>query len=151
MVKAIPDGYETVTAHLAMDDCHAAIEFYEKAFGAERIAVVTGGPGKVVHAEIRIGRSIVWLADAVPDHAKTASMLGGSRVSLHLYVEDVDAAWKQAVEAGAKVRMPLENMFWGDRYGMLEDPFGLTWELGQHVEDVPPEEMPARAKAAMKK
>lgn len=150
MVKPVPEGHTTVTPHLAMDDCTAAIEFYEKAFNAERIAVVAGAPGTVVHAEIRIGNAIVWLADAVPDHAKTATMLGGSPVSLHLYLEDVDAVWKQAIDAGAKIKMPLENMFWGDRYGMIEDPFGMTWELAQHIEDVRPEDMPARAAEAMK-
>lgn len=145
-IKAVPDGNHTITAHLAVRDGSKAIEFYQKAFGAQLLFVHKMPDGKVMHASLRIGDSRLMLADEFPGMGpKSAQTLGGSPVVLNLYVEDVDALWNQAVGAGAKVTMPLANQFWGDRYGQLVDPFGHSWALLSHVEDVAPEEMERRA------
>src|SRR4051794_30875548 len=142
-VKAVPDGYRAVTPFLSVDGAAEAIDFYKKAFGAEERARMPGPGGKLMHAEIKIGDSIVMLADP---------MMGPpSQASLHLYVPDVDAAWKRAVAAGATVVMPLETQFWGDRYGVLADRWGIKWSMASHVEDVPEAEMGKRAAEAMKK
>jgi PhnB protein len=146
-VKAVPEGTHTITAHLVVHDGNKAIEFYKKAFGAEVTGVHHTPDGKVMHAELKIGDSKLMLADEFPG-AKTPQALGGSPVVLNIYVEDVDALFNTAVAAGATVTMPLANQFWGDRYGQIVDPFGHRWALGSHVEDVAPDELGRRAKAA---
>jgi PhnB protein len=129
-----------------------AIEFYKKAFGAVEIMRMAGFEGKGIgHAEIKIGDSLVYLADEWPGaNIVSPAQLGGTTVAIHMYVKDCDAMFNQAVAAGAKVSMPLMNMFWGDRYGKVTDPFGHEWGIATHIEDVPPEEMGKRAEAAMK-
>jgi uncharacterized glyoxalase superfamily protein PhnB len=149
-VRPIPDGFRTVTPHLVIKDAAMAIDWYKKAFGAEEVRVTAGPGGKIMHAEIRIGDSIVMLADEFPGMNQSPQTLNGSPVSLHIYSDNVDAAFKRAVDAGAKVTMPLMDQFWGDRYGMLTDPHGHHWSLGMHKEDVPPEEMEKRMQEAMK-
>lgn len=147
--KAIPEGYHTITPHLTVRGADRAIEFYKRAFGAQELTRMPGPDGKgVIHAEIKIGDSIVFLNDELPDMgSRSPQSLGGIASMLHLYVEDVDAAFKLAVEAGAQVRMPVADMFWGDRYGKLIDPFGHEWGMGTHKEDLTPEEIEKRAQA----
>ena len=141
-VKAIPEGYHTVTASLIFAGVDKAMDFYKKAFGAEEVMRMPGPGGRVMHAELRIGDSRIMLADEMPDMGcKAPASFGGSPVSFYVYVENADAAFKRAVDAGAKVRMPLMDMFWGDRCGNVEDPFGYRWNIAQHVKDMTPEEM----------
>jgi PhnB protein len=148
--KPIPEGYHTVTPYLAVDDAAAAIEYYKKAFGAKERGRMDAPDGRIGHAEIEIGDSLVMLADDFPQFAtRSPKELGGTSVSVFMYVEDVDAVVKQAVDAGATVAMEVADQFWGDRFGSVQDPFGHVWSLATHVEDVPPEEMAERAKAAM--
>jgi PhnB protein len=147
--KAVPEGQHTITPHLVVNGGEKALEFYKKAFGA-RIGNVHKTPdGKVMHADFTIGDSKLFLADEFPGAAcvspKTA---GGSCIVLNLYMEGIDKTFDQAVSAGATVTMPLANQFWGDRYGQLKDPFGHIWALGQHIEDVAPDEMARRAQEA---
>ena len=145
-VKPIPDGMHTVTPHLVCAGAADAIEFYKKAFSAVELGKVPGPEGKLLHALIRIGDSPVMLVDEFPDwHSFGPKSLKGSPVIIHLYVQDVDAFFKQAVAAGAKITMPLEDTFWGDRYGKLEDPFGHHWSIATHVRDVKPEELQTAA------
>jgi uncharacterized glyoxalase superfamily protein PhnB len=147
-VKPIPDGFHTVTPHLVIKGASKAIEFYKKAFGAEEISRMPGPDGKLMHASIRIGDSILMLADEFPDMgAEGPEAFGGSPVKIHLYVEDVDAFVKNATKAGAKVTMPVQDQFWGDRYGKLEDPFGHQWSVGTHKEDLTPAQVMENAKA----
>ena len=149
-VKPIPEGYHTVTPYLAVDDAVEAIEYYKKAFGATERARMEAPNGKIGHAELEIGDSLVMLSDPFPQATtRTPKELGGTSASVFLYVEDVDAVVKQAVEAGATVTMEVADQFWGDRFGSVTDPFGHSWSIATHVEDVPPEEMAERAKAAM--
>jgi len=145
--KSIPEGFTTVTPHLIVKGAGDAIEFYKKAFGAKEIARATTPDGSlVVHATIQIGDSFIMMNDEFPEMgAKSPLSLNGSPVTIHLYVEDVDALWKQAVDAGAKETMPLQDQFWGDRYGLLVDPFGHSWSLGTHIEDVSPDELEKRS------
>jgi uncharacterized glyoxalase superfamily protein PhnB len=148
--KPIPDGYHTVTPYLAIRDAAKAIEFYKKAFGAEEIFRMPGPDGKVMHAEIRIGDSPVMISEEFPEYGtKSPQALGGSPVNIFLYVENVDKVFEQAVKAGATVTMPVADQFWGDRYGKLDDPFGHSWSVATHVEDVAPDEMAKRAAKAM--
>ena len=151
MVQAIPDGYRSLTPYLRCRDAAAAMDFYKKAFGAEEIARMPGPSGKIMHGEMRIGDSMLMLGEENTQmKMHSPASLGGSATGLHIYVNDVDKAFARAVSAGCTVAMPLMNMFWGDRYGKLVDPFGHEWSIATHVEDVPPEEMPARAAEAMK-
>jgi PhnB protein len=148
-VKPVPDGYHTVTPHLAVRDAAKAIEFYAKAFGAEELFRMPGPGGVVMHAEVKIGDSIVMLGEENPQMgASSPQTIGGSPVSLLLYVKDVDASFARADKAGCTVDLPPTDMFWGDRYGKLQDPFGHHWALATHKEDVSPEEM-ARRMASM--
>jgi PhnB protein len=148
-VKPIPEGYNSVTPYLIVNGAARAIEFYKQAFGATVTVRMDGPDGRVGHAEIRIGDSHVMLADEHPEMgARSPQTIGGSPVSLLLYVEDVDATVSQAVEAGAKLTRPVKDQFYGDRTGGLEDPFGHAWYVATHVEDVAPEEMRKRAAAA---
>jgi PhnB protein len=147
-VKPIPDGYHSVTPYLIVSGANAAIEFYKKAFGAKEAMRLAGPDGKVGHAEIRIGDSVVMLADEHPEMgAKSPQTIGGSPVSILLYVEDVDAIVRQAVAAGAKIQRPIEDKFYGDRMGTLDDPFGHIWHVATHTEDVTQEEMKKRSAA----
>jgi uncharacterized glyoxalase superfamily protein PhnB len=149
-VKPIPEGQRTVTPHLVARGAAQAIEFYKQAFGAKEHGRMPGPDGKsIVHAEIKIGDSFIYVVDEMPEMgARSPLALGGTAVSIHLYVEDVDAVFNQAVAAGAKPQMPLTDMFWGDRFGKLTDPFGHEWTVATHKEDVTPEEMQKRAAAA---
>lgn len=141
-VKPVPDGMHTVTPHLVCAGAADAIEFYKKAFNAVEMGRLPGSQGKLMHAAIKIGDSTVMLGDEFPQWGSLGpKALKGSPVTIHLYVEDVDAFVKHAVAAGAKITMPLEEMFWGDRYCRLEDPFGHYWSVATHVRDVTPEEM----------
>ena len=151
-VNAIPEGYEGAMPYLIIKDAARALEFYRKAFGATEIMRVAGPGGSVGHAEIKIGEAIIMLADEFPEmNCKSPHSFGGSPVSIMVYVQDVDAFVKQAVAAGAKVVTPVENKFYGDRSGSLEDPFGHHWHFATHVEDVLPDELAKRAEAFMKR
>jgi PhnB protein len=144
MVKPIPEGYHSVTPYLVVEDAEGAIDFYTRAFGAkEKFRMPMGD--RIGHAELTIGDSHVMLADEFPDMGhRGPKALGGSPVSLMLYVEDVDSTFKQALDAGATEKRPPENQFWGDRMGTLTDPFGHVWSLATTVEEVSPEEMRQR-------
>jgi len=149
--KPIPEGYRTVTPYLIVKGAAEAIEFYKRAFGATELLRMADPHGRVGHAEIKIGDSVIMLADEHPAMGyRGPRSLGGSSVSILLYLEDVDAVFERALEAGAKAQRPVANQFYGDRTGTLEDPFGQVWTVATHVEDVPPEEMRRRAEAAMK-
>jgi PhnB protein len=150
MTKPIPEGYHTVTPYLTLDDAAGAIDFYKKAFGAKERMRMEAPGGKIGHAELQIGDSIVMLADAFPQSStQPPRELGGTTAGVFLYVDDVDAVAQKAVDAGATVTMEVADQFWGDRFGSLQDPFGHSWSIATHVEDVPPEEMAERAKQAM--
>ncbi len=141
-VKPIPDGYRSVTPYLYIDGAAAAIEYYKKAFGATEVLRMPNPDGKLGHAEIKIGDSVVMLADESEQiKAFSPKHYGGAPGSILLYVEDVDAVFKRAVDAGAKVERPLADQFYGDRTGGIEDPFGHHWYIATHVRDVSPEEM----------
>jgi len=148
-VKPIPEGYHSVTPYLIIKDAASAIEFYKKAFGATELMRMADPSGKIGHAEIKIGDSPIMLADEVLGMGyRSPQSLGGSPVSILLYVEDVDALFDQAVAAGAKVERPVKDQFYGDRSGGVTDPFGHVWYIATHKEDVSPEEMKKRAAAA---
>jgi PhnB protein len=148
--QPVPEGYHTVTPYLAVDDAAEAIEFYKTAFGAKERVRMDAPGGKIGHAELEIGDSLVMLSDPFPQaSAKPPSELGGTSAGVFMYVEDVDSVVKQAVDAGATVTMEVADQFWGDRFGSITDPFGHSWSIATHVEDVPPEEMAERAKSAM--
>jgi PhnB protein len=151
MTKPIPDGYRTATPYLIVKGAAEAIEFYKRAFGATEMLRMADPQGKVGHAEIKIGDSVIMLADEHPAMGyRGPRSLGGSSVSILLYLEDVDGAFERAVKAGAKAQRPVMNQFYGDRSGTLEDPFGHVWTVATHVEDVSPEELKRRAQAAMR-
>jgi PhnB protein len=148
-VKPIPEGYHTATPYLIVDDGAAAIDFYKKAFGATELFRLAGPGGKIGHAEIRIGDSPVMLADEHPEmNARSPKSIGGSPISIVLYVEDVDATAARAMAAGAREIRPVANQFYGDRSGGVRDPFGHSWFIATHVEDVPPDEMRRRVQKA---
>ena len=141
-VKPIPEGYHTLTPYFTVRDAVRAIEFYKQAFGAEERGVMKSPDGKVMHAELKIGDSIVMLADEFPEFGAVAPESGGSTsMGLHIYVKDVDDAFDRAVKAGANVEMPVSDQFWGDRYGKLRDPFGHKWSIATHVKDMSADEM----------
>jgi len=147
-VKPIPDGYHTVTPYLIVKDGARAIDFYKNAFGATELFRMAGPDGSIGHAELQIGDSRIMLSSESPQAGRSAETLKGTPVSIFLYLEDVDAAFKRALEAGAKEQLAPQDMFWGDRYGKVADPFGHEWQLATHKEDLTPEEMGRRAKAA---
>lgn len=150
-VKPIPEGYHTVTPYLIVEGAANAIEFYKKAFGATELFRMAMPTGKVAHAEIRIGDSAIMLSDEFPDMGACGPhTVGGSPVNLYLYVENVDGVVQQAIAAGAKLTRPVDDKFYGDRSGAVTDPFGHTWFVATHKEDVPSEELRKRAEAAMK-
>ena len=149
-VKPIPDGYHTATPYLIINDASAAIEFYKKSFGATELFRMDAPGGKIGHAEIKIGDSPIMLADEYPDMGyRSPRALGGTPVSIMLYVEGVDTVFNRAIAAGAKVKQPVKDQFYGDRSGTLEDPFGHVWTIATHKEDLSPEEMGKRAAACM--
>jgi PhnB protein len=147
----VPAGYHSVTPYLTVNDGAGALEFYKRAFGAREVMRMPAPNGKLGHAEMRIGNSIVMLSDEFPGMSttKAPTSLGGTTGSLMVYLPNVDAAFKKAVDAGCKSLMAPTDMFWGDRFGKLEDPYGNQWGLATHKEDVPPKQMAERAKAAM--
>jgi PhnB protein len=151
MAKPIPDGYRTVTPYLTVTGAAQALDFYKRAFGAQEVERMTGPDGQsVMHAEIRIGDSIVMLSDEFPQMgSRSPQTLGGTTASVFLYVPDVDTAFQRAIDAGAKVTMAPTDMFWGDRFGKLVDPFGHEWGMATHKEDLGPEEIRKRGAAAM--
>jgi PhnB protein len=148
--QPIPSGHEHIIAHLVCSPCSEAIEFYKKAFGAQEIHRMPSPDGKIMHAALRIGESLLFLVDDFPEmcggKSQTATALGGTPVTLHHYVADCDAAIQRAADAGAKVDMPATDMFWGDRYGMVSDPFGHRWSFATHQRDLTPEQMQANMK-----
>ena len=149
-VRPIPEGYHTLTPYFTVRDAVRAIEFYKQAFGAQERGVMKGPDGKVMHAELKIGDSIVMLADEFPEFGAVAPESGGSTsMGLHIYVTDVDDAFDRAVKAGAKVEMPVSDQFWGDRYGKLRDPFGHRWSIATHVKDMSADEMKRSMDEAM--
>tara|TARA_R110001599_G_scaffold171353_1_gene362062 strand:+ start:44655 stop:45134 length:480 start_codon:yes stop_codon:yes gene_type:complete len=141
-VKPIPPDMHTITPHLVCANASDAIAFYQKAFGATELTRLPGPDGRLMHASVRIGDSTVMLVDEFPEWGSVGpKVLKGSPVTLHMYVEDADAAFKRAVDAGATVRMPLDDMFWGDRYGVVTDPFGHEWSIATHIRDLTPAEI----------
>jgi PhnB protein len=147
-VPAIPKGHHSVTPSLFVAGAAQAIEFYKKALGAEELMRFAGPDGSIMHAQLRIGDSIVMLADEMPDMGgRGPKSIGGTPVSFFLYQENVDAAWQRAVDAGGKELVPLADQFWGDRTGCLEDPFGHQWWLAQQVQDLTPDELQRNAEA----
>ncbi|HTD06584.1 VOC family protein [Undibacterium sp.] len=141
-VKPIPEGMHSITPHMVCDGAANAIEFYKKAFNAVELSRLPAPDGKLMHAAIRIGDSTLMLVDEFPQWASVGpKSLKGSPVTIHLYVENADATFAQAVAAGATVKMPLADMFWGDRYGVLIDPFGHNWSIATHMRDLTPEEV----------
>ncbi len=147
-VQAIPEGMHSLTPHLVCRGAAAAIEFYGRAFGAIELFRLPGPDGRLIHACVRIGDSQLFLVDEMPEHgALGPQALKGSPVTIHLQVQDADAVFARAVQAGATVGMPLADMFWGDRYGQVVDPFGHHWSIATHVRDVRPDEMVAAMKA----
>jgi PhnB protein len=149
-VKPIPEGYHNVTPYLFVKGAVKAIDFYKNAFAATEILRMPGPDGRIMHAELRIGDSIVMLADENPPHGvMSPQTVGGFSVGLHVYVENVDQVMQKAVENGAKPLRPIKNQFYGDRSGSLLDPFGHMWSVATHVEDVSPEEMRKRVNVAM--
>jgi PhnB protein len=148
--KPIPEGYHTVSPYLAVEDAARAIDYYAKAFGAKEVVRMDAPDGTIGHAELEVGDSRIMLSDPFPQSStRPPKELGGTSVSVFMYVEDVDAVVKQAVDAGATVTMEVADQFWGDRFGTITDPFGHVWNVATHVEDVPPEEIAERAKTAM--
>jgi PhnB protein len=148
--KPIPEGYHSLTLYLAVDDAAKAIEFYQRAFGATERVRMPAPDGRIGHAELEIGDSVLMLADPSPQsQAKPPKELGGTTAGIFVYVEDVDAVVQDALDAGATLTMPVDDMFWGDRFGSVTDPFGHSWQIATHIEDVSPEEMEERMKAAM--
>lgn len=144
-VRAIPEGYHSVTPYLTCKNTAQAIDFYKSVFGATEIMRMAGPDGKIGHAEIRIGDSVIMLSDEFPGMSTAPAPGVKNACAMFLYTENVDTLFNRAVAAGAKVDMPLDNQFWGDRYGKITDPFGHQWGLAQHMEDVAPEEMKRRA------
>lgn len=149
-VKPIPDGYPRVTPYLCVDGAKAAIEFYSSVLGARERMHMPGPDGKIGHAELELGDSLIMLADEFPEMGvRGPKAVGGTPVMISIYVEDADAVVDAAVAAGATALRPVENQFYGDRTGQFEDPFGHRWSVATHVEDVPPEEMEKRVAEAM--
>jgi PhnB protein len=148
--KPIPEGYNTLTTYLAVENAAEAIEFYKRAFGARESLRMLGPDGSIGHAELEIGDSKLMLSDPFPQSTvRPPGEIGGTTASVFMYVEDVDALVKQAVDAGATVTMEVADQFWGDRFGTVSDPFGHVWSIATHVEDLTPEQIAERGEAAM--
>lgn len=151
-VKPIPENYRSLTPYLCVNDATRAMDFYKRALGATEISRHPTPDGKIAHAEMKIGDSVFMLSDEMPGAAcKSPQSLGGTPVSVWIYTEDVDSIFNRAVQAGATVKMPLADMFWGDRFGAIQDPFGHSWSLATHKEDVAPDELQRRAQREMAK
>ncbi len=151
-VKPIPQGFHSVTPYLTLDNAARAIDFYKRAFGAQEVMRMEAPGGKIGHAEIKIGDSVIMLADEMPGAGgRSPKSLGGTTAGVFLYVDNVDAVFNQAVSAGATVDAELADMFWGDRYGRLKDPFGHSWSVATHKEDIAPAEMQKRMQEAVAK
>jgi PhnB protein len=149
-VQPIPEGYHSLNPSVAVEDAQKAIDWYKQAFGATERFVMPMPDGKVAHAELEIGDSVLMLSDPMPQSpTKPPKEVGACTGSMMIYTEDVDSFVQKAVDNGATITMPVEDMFWGDRFGTITDPFGHVWSVATHVEDVPPEEMEERAKTAM--
>ena len=145
-VKPIPDGMHSLTPYLTVKDAPAAIEFYRRAFGAEELLRIPGPDGRLLHASLKIGDSALMMSEEFPEWGGRGPLsLGGSPVSIHLYVEEVESAWAKAVDAGCEVTMPLEDTFWGDRFGSLRDPFGHLWSMAMCIRELTTEEIVAAA------
>lgn len=145
-VSFIPKGYHSVTPYLIVKDANKAIEYYQKTFGAKEVMRMDKPDGKIGHAELKIGDAKIMLSDVCQESNTCSSHSHGeSLIGIHLYIKDVDAIIEQAIAAGAKVRRPVETMFYGDRIGIIEDPFGIVWSVSTHIEDVTPKEMKKRA------
>ena len=152
MIKPIPDGFHTLTPHIVVSDGAAAMEFYKKAFGAQEMSRLLTPDGKqVMHAQLKIGASMLMLGSDMPPNYLSPKSRGGTSVLLHLYLTDADTAFDRAVQAGCSIRMPMSDTFWGDRYGVVEDPFGHQWSIATHVKDLTPEQIAANAKALFAK
>jgi len=149
-VKPIPDGFHTITPHIVVKGAAKAIDFYKAAFGAEELGRHAMPDGTIMHAQLKIGDTMLMLNDEFPAMgAKGPQSIGGTPVTLHLYVQDADKAWERAVKAGATVKMPLADMFWGDRYGLVNDPFGHAWSIATHKADLTPAQIMEASKTAM--
>lgn len=147
MTDAIPQGFSSITPHLVIKDCENALEFYKKAFGSQEIYRSKMPDGRIMHAMIQIGNSFVMMTDEFPDMGAVGpNTLGGTSTALQIYTEDADKLFKQAIDAGAIQIMPIADMFWGDRYGQIQDPYGHRWAIATHTRDVSPEEMEKAAK-----
>ena len=150
--SAIPKGYHSITPHLVVQNANKAIDYYKQVLGAQEISRMAGPDGKIMHAELRIGDSVIMLNDEFPNMGcASPQSLKGSAVTIHLYTENVDQMFERAAKAGAEVLMPVMDMFWGDRYGRFKDPFGHFWSVATHQWDLTPEEMRNAAAEAMKK
>jgi len=149
-VKPIPDGFHTITPHLVVKGAAKAIDFYKAAFGAEELSRHAMPDGSIMHALLKIGDSMLMLNDEFPQMgAKGPTSIGGTSVTLNLYVQDADKSWARATKAGATVKMPIADMFWGDRYGIVADPFGHAWSIATHKQDLTPEQLMQASKSAM--
>jgi PhnB protein len=149
MTKPVPDGYHTITPHIIVSDGAKAIEFYKQAFGAQEIHKHLGPDGKsLMHGLLKIGDSLLMLAGEFPPMCLSPKARGGTSVTMHVYVENADALFERATKAGATVKMPIADQFWGDRYGVLEDPFGHSWAVATHKHDFTPEQLAEAAKKA---
>jgi uncharacterized glyoxalase superfamily protein PhnB len=152
MTKPIPDGFNTVSAHVIVQDAAKAIELYKQAFGAqEQTRMMTPDGKAIMHAQVKIGNSMLMLANEWPPMCLSPKARGGTSVTLHLYVENADEVFGRAVKAGCTVKMPMSDQFWGDRYGQVEDPFGHLWSIATHKQDLTNEQIAANAKAAFAK
>jgi PhnB protein len=151
-VKAVPTGFHTLTPHLTVRNADKALDFYKNALGAEVLNVARMPDGKVMHAGLRIGDSMLMLNEEFPEYGGLSPLsLGGTGVTVHIYTDNVDQAFDRAVSSGAKVKMPLMDQFWGDRYGVVTDPFGHSWSIATHIKDLSPEEMQRAQEEAMAK
>lgn len=149
-VRAVPEGFHSITPHLVCAGAAEALDFYRRAFGAVEVGRMPGPGGKIMHAEMRIGDSRIMLADDFPDYGSHGPLaLKGTPVVIHMYVQDADAVWEKALAAGARPVMPLADMFWGDRYGQVEDPFGHRWAIATHQRDMSAEEIGQAMQQAM--
>jgi len=150
MPQPVPEGYHTITPYLAVDSAAEAIDFYQRAFGAQERVRMDGPGGAIMHAELQVGDSMIMLSDPFPQSSTTPpKQLGGTSVSIFAYVENIDDVYKQAIDAGASSLMEPDDMFWGDRFGSVQDPFGHSWTIATHIEDVEPEEMQRRSEEFM--
>ena len=150
MPQPVPEGYHTITPYLAVENASEAIDFYQRAFGAKENVRMDGPGGAIMHAELQVGDSMIMLSDPFPQSSTTPpKQLGGTSVSIFAYVENIDDVYKQAIDAGASSLMEPDDMFWGDRFGSVQDPFGHSWTIATHIEDVEPEEMQRRSEEFM--